>query len=210
MRHRYFWAVALLLLTGLLYLTEYAPESHVWNNDPVLLQQITSPLRKAFTLHLLVLGGIGLVGLRLLARPWRGQTWVALLLLGGGLLANQLLPYCLATDYYSIWKYEFKTEEYSEPAPPVLNARVVSCALQDLNNPAEPARMRSRLALMLGEARVQAAYPALVALASNPQQNPYLRFHCLKSIRRLRPQQFATVLRTVPNDSAVALYRQYQ
>ncbi|HET9502850.1 MAG TPA: hypothetical protein VFO93_04875 [Hymenobacter sp.] len=210
MHRQYCWIAALLLLTGQLYFVEYAPESHVWNNDPILLQQITPPLRKVFALHLLVLGGIGLVGLRLLARPWRGQTWVALLLLGGGLLTSQLLPYCLATDYYTIWKYELKTEEYSELAPPVLSARVVSCALQDLNNPAEPARMRSRLALMLGEARVQAAYPALVALASNPQQNPYLRFHCLKSVRRLRPQQFAIVLRTVPNNSAVALYRQYQ
>ncbi len=199
-----------MLLAGICCLVEYTPENQVWNNDPVLLQQITPPLRKILAGRLLVLGGSGFLGLRVLARPRRGQIGVAFLLLGGWVLAERLLQRHLAEDYYASWKYEFKTEEYAEMTPPTLDARVVAAALRDLHNPTESIRIRSKVALMLGDTHTQAAYPALAAIVQNPHQNPYLRFHCLKSLRRLRPRQFAAILRTAPADSAVMLYQKYR
>jgi hypothetical protein len=212
MRRQQLWFAALLLVVGVVCFVEYTPENQVWNNDPVLLQQITPPLRKVLAGHLLVLGSIGLLGLWVLARPRRGQIGVVLLLLllGGWMLAEQLLQRQLAKDYYAIWKYEFTTEEYAEIMPPTLDTRVVAATLRDLHNPTESIRIRSKLALMLGDAHIQAAYPALAAIVQDTRQNPYLRFHCLKSLRQLRPRQFAAILHALPADSAAMLYRQYE
>lgn len=211
MRPRQLVLLLFLLVVGAFYVQEYAPANYVWNNDPVLVRQIAPPLRTVLAVHLLLLSGLGMAGFGALARPSRQQRWLFLLLLGGGwVLAEQLLQSYLAVEYYAAWKYEFKTEEYSEPVPPVINADVLALLLHDVRNVAEPVRIRSKLGLMLGEAQLQAAYPALVAIVQDARQNPYLRFHCLKSLRRLRPQQFAAVLATVPADSALMLYRKYQ
>lgn len=211
MRRRHLVLLALLFSLGAVYCQEYTPDTYVWNNDPALLRQIAPPLRTVLVLHLLLLGGLGLAGLGVLSRPARWQRWLCLLLLGGGwILAERLLQSYLAMEYYTIWKYEFKTEEYSEPTPPVITAQVLAALLHDVRNAGESVRIRSKLALMLGEARIQAAYPTLAAIVQDPRQNPYLRFHCLKSLHRLRPQQFAAVLGTLPADSASMLYWKYQ
>lgn len=210
MRRQQLWLAALLFVAGIFYFVEYTPENQVWNNDPVLLQHITPSLRKVLAGHLLMLGSIGFLGLWVLARPRRGQIGMVILLLGGWALAERLLQRQLAEDYYAIWKYEFKTEEYAELTPSTLDARVEAAALRDLHNPAEPIRIRSKVALMLGDTHLQAAYPALAAIVQDTRQNPYLRFHCLKSLRRLRPRQFAAILHALPADSAAMLYRQYE
>jgi hypothetical protein len=200
-----------LLVVGAFYFQEYTPTTYVWNIDPALVRQIAPPLRAVLTMHLLLLGGLGIAGFGALSRPSRRQRWMFLLLLSGGwVLAEQLLQSYLAVEYYAVWKYEFKTEEYSEPVPSVINTDVLALLLHDVRNVAEPVRIRSKLALMLGEARMQAAYPMLAEIVHNARQNPYLRFHCLKSLRRLRPQQFSTVLATVPADSALMLYQKYK
>ncbi len=210
MRRQQLWFAALLFVAGIFHFVEYTSENQVWNNDPILLQQITPPLRKVLAGHLLMLGSVGFLGLGVLARPRRGQPGIVLLLLGGWVLAEQLLQRHLAEDYYAIWKYELKTEEYAEITPPTLDERVVAAALRDLHNPVEPIRIRSNVALMLGDAHIQAAYPALATIVQNPHQNPYLRFNCLKSLRRLRPRQFAAILHALPADSTTMLYRQYE
>ena len=211
MRPRQLTLLLFLLVVGAFYVQEYAPATYVWNNDPALVRQIAPPLRTLLTMHLLLLGGLGIAGFGALSRPSRQQRWLFLLLLGGGwVLAEQLLQSYLAAEYYVAWKYEFRTEEYSEPVPSVVNADVLALLLHDVRSTTEPVRIRSKLALMLGEAQIQAAYPALAAIAYDARQNPYLRFHCLKSLRRLRPQQFQAVLATVPADSALMLYRKYQ
>jgi hypothetical protein len=211
MRPRQLVLLLFLVVVGAFYVQEYTPANYVWNNDPTLVRQIAPPLRTVLAVHLLLLGGLGMAGFGALARPSRQQRWSFLLLLGGGwVLAERVLPSYLAVEYYAAWKYECKTEEYSEPAPPIINADVLALLLRDVRNVAEPVCIRSKLALLLGEAQMQAAYPTLVAVVQDARQNPYLRFHCLKSLRRLRPQQFAAVLATVPADSALVLYRAYQ
>lgn len=183
MHRRQLVLLALLLLLGAFYFQEYAPETYVWNNDPELQRQIAPPLHTILIIHLLLLGCLGLAGLGVLSRPTRRQRWLSLMLLGGGwVLAEQVLQSYLAVEYYAAWKYEFKTEEYSEPMPSVINAEVLALLLHDVRNPTESIRIRSKLALMLGEARIQKAYLPLVAIVQDSRQSPYLRFSLLKIV----------------------------
>jgi hypothetical protein len=211
MHRKYAFALALLLVLGMGLCYVYAPSSYVWNNDVEALRRVTPPLRTLLTVELLLLLGVGLLGLRLVSIQSSKQKIGALLLvLFGWGLAEKLVHQQLATEHYTIWKYEFTDAETSQQAQPAITTKLLPLFLHDVQSSTEPTRIRAKLAVALGEARTQAAYPALQAIVQDPHQNPYLQFHCLKALRLLQPQRFSTVLATSPSDSAIALYRKYE
>jgi hypothetical protein len=101
------------------------------------------------------------------------------------------------------------TEEWVSSSQPILTAKLLPLHLRDIQNPAESNRMRSKIALAVGTAQLQAAYLLLHTIVEDPGQSPYLQFHCLKALRLLRPQHFAARL-TTTSDSAAILYSRYE
>lgn len=132
-----------------------------------------------------------------------------MLLIGSWCLAERRAQQYLVAEQYTIWKYQVTNEEARQEAFPVVTEKLLALVLRDLQNPAASRDQRAALALALGEAGTQAAYPALRAIVQDRSQDPYLQFHCLKSLRLLQPQQFSSLLLIAP-DSAVVLYRQYE
>jgi hypothetical protein len=196
MHRKYAVPLALWLVLGIGLCYVYAPSSSVWNNDIEALRRVTPPLHTLLAVELLLLLGVGLLGLRLVSTQSSKQKIGALLLLlfGWG-LTEKLVHQQLAIE---------------QQAQPAITTKLLPLFLHDVQSATEPTRIRAKLAVALGEARTQAAYPALQAIVQDPHQNPYLQFHCLKALRLLQPQRFSTVLAASPSDSAIALYRKYE
>ena len=201
-------ALWLLIGAGLCY--DYAPASSVWDGDAEALRHVAPPLRTLLAASLLLWVGAGLAGRWLLAQPTgslQALGWAALLVVWA--VAGRGTDYCLAAERYALWKYQVTDEETRQLAFPAVTAQLLPLVLRDLHSPAESLGLRGALALALGESHTQASYAALQSVAEDPHQNPYLQFHCLKSLRLLQPQRFAARLSAVP-DSARALYWQYE
>lgn len=187
---------------------EYAPSTYVLNRSDVL-PLITPALCTVRNAHLLLYLVVSFVGVRLL--------WLSLgrrVLLGGMIVlgAGWWLTECgfrqyFAVEYYTIWKYQVAEKlDYQ----PLHTAHLVPSLLQDVQNPAESFRVRTKLVFALRQAGTQSAVPVLEAIIHSPDQDPELRFHCLQALRLLQPQRFAALLATMPTDSAVTMYRQYK
>jgi hypothetical protein len=211
MHRQYAVPPALLLVLGIGLCHVYAPSSYVWNNDVEALRRVTPPLHTLLAVELLLLPGVGLLGLRLVSiQSSKQKIGALLLLLFGWGLTEKLVHQQLAIEYYTIWKYGVTDAETSQQAQPAITTKLLPLFLHDVQSATKPTRIRAKLALALGEARTQAAYPALQAIVQDPHQNPYLQFHCLKALRLLQPQRFSTILAASPSDSAIVLYRKYE
>ena len=125
---------------------------------------------------------------------------------GGCWLGERGLQWHLANEYYTIWKYQYGGK-FDQPvlSSPTLLPRV----LRDVQNPAEPWRSRDMLAIKLGFAGAQPAFPVLQALAQNRRETPEFRVRCLLALRLLDRTRFYALLPTLPADTAVALLRQH-
>jgi hypothetical protein len=211
MPQKYSWLLATWLMLSAFLCAAYAPSAYVWNDDAEALQKITPALHTVLAVQLLLLCGFGLLSLPALAIPSRkGKASALFLLLGGWGVAQRVADkQYLAVDWYTIWKYQAMTQEWASLSQPTLTARVLPLYLHDMQNPAESTHIRSKIALALGTAQLQAVYPLLQTIVEDPGQDPYLQFHCLKALRLLDPQRFAGRL-TTASDSAIILYRQYE
>jgi hypothetical protein len=211
MPRNYSWLLATWLVLSACLCAVYAPSAYVWNNDAEALLKITPALQAVLAVQLLLLVGFGLLGLPALRIPSRqGKAGALFLLLGGWGVAQQVAnKQYLAVEWYTIWKYQWLTEEWAASSQPTLTAKLLPLCLRDLQNPAESTRTRSKLALTLGTAQLPAAYPVLQTIVEDLGQDPYLQFHCLKALRLLDPQRFAARLASA-SDSATVLYRRYE
>ena len=211
MNRRHIILIALLFALGAgFYCLSYAPSSYVWNGDAEALRRITPSLRTILIVKLVLLLGFCLLGLQALSiQSQRQRVGALLLLLSGWGVLEILDQHYLSAAYYTIWKYEVVTEEWAQDQP-VITSKLLPLFVRDVQSAAESTDTRAKLALALGEAHTQAAYPVLKTIVEDPHQNPYLQFHCLKALRLLQPQRFSTVLAASPSDSAIALYRKYE
>jgi len=211
MLRKYSYPLLLWLLVGLLLWYETGSSSYVWPSDEEALRRMTPALHTVQAVRLLlfvVVSLLALVAVRLLPSGKQQVVVLLLLLAGWGLwaLTERVFRRYLAVEYYTLWKYQ-RFEKIAS-APP-LTPDLLPLLLRDVQDSTESFRVRDKLVLVLGEARIQQAYPILQAMAHDAHQNPDLQVDCLKALFLLRPQQFAAVLAT-SSDSAVALYRRYE
>ncbi|MBF9143213.1 HEAT repeat domain-containing protein [Hymenobacter properus] len=200
--------LATWLLLGITLWYEYSPGTYLLGNSNTVPLFVPA-LHIVRNFHLLLFLVISTGLLLLKSRSPNRRTLVLwILLIGVGYwLVERAFRYQSAVDYYTIWKYQI-TEKLKYD--PFSNPKLVPLALRDVQNPAEPFRVRMKLVFALGQAGVQSAFPVLQSIAQAPDQNPDLRYYCFLSMRQLQPQRFAALLAAMPADSAVALFRQYE
>lgn len=202
-------ATFLALGAGFHYVS-HDPDSYVWNGNAEALQKVTPPLHTMLAVELLLLLGVGLLGLWLLTiQSSKHKAGALLLLLLGWVITERLAHQYLAVEQYTVWKYEAVTEEYQEAGQPAITEKLLPLFLQDVQSPIESTPLRVKLALALGKAQTQAAYPVLRTIIQDPHEDPYLQLHCLKALRLLQPQHFSAILAS-SSDSAATLYRRYE
>lgn len=196
------------LVLGLMLWYEYSPGTYVRNISDVL-PLITPALCTVRNAHLVLFFVVSFVWIVLLwLSPGRLVLRAGIVVLGAGWwLTERGFRQYFAAEYYTIWKYQVVDKlDYQ----PLHIAHLVPSLLQDVQNPAEPFRVRAKLVFALGHAGIQPAVPVLETIVHAPDQDPRLRFYCLQSLRLLHPQRLAALIVTMPTDSAVTLYRQHE